>query len=581
MTTDELNTLWGRMIIEELVRFGVEYFCISPGSRSTPLTAAVARHASARSFMHFDERGAAFHAVGYARGSGRPAAVICTSGTAAASYYPAIVEAANDSVPLVVVTADRPPDLRHTGANQTIDQVGLYAEYPRWQHDLLMPSRSVDPLNVLEAVDTMMGIVSGAHPGPVHLNCPFPEPLIGSPEDSKSQEWPPSVADWAASGKPLSAVGTSARPEADSAIAQLATSFSHATRGILVVGRLHSHKDRLAIKALIERSNWPALVDSTSGLRAVRHNQVINHFDLALLSESFAESMRPDVVLHVGGRVVSKRLNEAFAAWKPNHHIHVDATPEPYDPAHSVTQHVTANLTHVCDKLTRIESRNPSTEYLARWQKANADIGALLENACSENSLTESQVAWQLSQLVSPESALWLASSMPIRDFDMFARPGTGAMYVSGNRGASGIDGTIASAAGYAVGLDRPVTTVTGDLAFLHDLNSLAMLSRIEQPVTVVLLNNNGGRIFEHLPIAKHDDIFEKYFATPHELASFEPAARQFGLRYGRVNTVPDFIHAYRNAVQSHVPSILEVTIDTDQSVAFRTTVRKRIVEIL
>ena len=581
MTIAETNKLWGELIVEELIRCGVRYFCLSPGSRSTPLTAAAARNPMATTCMHFDERGAAFHALGYTRGYGEPAALVCTSGTAAANYYPAIIEAANDHVPMVVLTADRPPELRHTGANQTIYQPGMYADYPQQEFDLPAPEPTLDPRIPVGIVDQLVHHAVHVPRGPVHLNCPFREPLLPPPNESEPST-PETLRDWHNSGRPLRAFSEClVTSEAD--IADIAALCTGISKGIVTLGHLRNADERNAALDLVDHLGWPCLPDITSGLRMAAHNNLVPHYDLVLTSESNAESLRPEIALHIGGRLVSKRLTEQFGHWAPTHVVVVnDWTTERFNPAGTATRQVCADPTAFCRGLSDSVKPSASSTYHAAWTAASDAVRQIVEEHLSnEQALTEPHAARLISQLLPENHALWIASSMPVRDLDMFAATGHGPVIIASNRGASGIDGTTASATGFAQGTKRPVTLLIGDLAFLHDLNSLALVARSELPITIVLLNNNGGRIFEHLPVAEHTDVFERCFATPHGLMSFEPAAQQFGIAYRRVTAREAFAEAYRSALTSSTSVVIEVVFEPEVSVSLRRTIRRRIQESL
>jgi 2-succinyl-5-enolpyruvyl-6-hydroxy-3-cyclohexene-1-carboxylate synthase len=558
-----LNHLWAQLLIEELTRSGVDTFFLAPGSRSTPLTTAVARHPAARAIVHFDERGTAFAALGYGRATGRPAGWITTSGTAVANGLPAVVEGATDGVPMLLLTADRPPELRDTAANQTIDQVKIFGEYVRWQMDLPTPTTDIAPAMVLSTVDQAVHRATRAPAGPVHLNCMFRKPLEPQPDGADYADYTTALSDWAAQSTPYTRYpATKSAP--DLASIEAAAAVARDTeRGLLVAGRLDTDAERSAVSRLAERLGWPLIPDVTSGLRFGGGSALrIAFADQVLTSASFRDAMQPEVTLHVGGRFVSKRLQQYVEAVRPTHHIVVRPDPARIDPGHQVTQHIESDVTAFCTALAKHVTPPGQTGWTRQWTTATEAVQEAVERALRDGaSLSEPFVAHHITRHVPNAQALVLASSMPVRDANRYGATGGAAVPVVANRGASGIDGTVATAAGVAVGRNAPVTLLIGDLALLHDLNSLALLRELS--VIVVVVNNHGGGIFHFLPIAEHTDVFEPYFATPHG-RSFDHAAACFGLPYERPETKNDFERVYRRACEQGTSALIEVQTDRE-----------------
>jgi len=551
--------IWASLIIEELVRNGVTYFCISPGSRSTPLTVAAARHPETRCFVCYDERGAAFHALGYARGAGKPAALICTSGTAAANYYPAVIEASKDFVPLILLTADRPPELRETAANQTISQPRLYGDYCRWQFDMPCPDINITPNMVLTTTDQLVYRAAASTPGPVHLNCMFREPLAPVKQSVPDLYLAP-IKNWINSDKPYTDyVNTAHVPDPEN-LAELARLFNDTRKGLLVVGRLKTDRERKALCALIDKLKWPVFADILSGLSmGVKSKYIISHYDRLLKSDNFSNTAKPDVILHIGGMPVSKQLMRFIEESSPEHYIVINDNPERLDPAHNVSIRIEADLALFCRDLLKQVGPKNDTQSVDQLISISKQAEMVFEQSIDkQNDITEPGIARTISQLIPKDHGLFLANSMPVREMDMFARADVNRVFVGCNRGISGIDGTIASAAGFAAGLDRPATLLIGDLAFIHDINSLLLLKSVTQPLVIVLVNNQGGGIFHFLPIADHKDIFENYFLTPHTL-SFEATAKQFDLPHQQPLTMADFKKDYQAALNSNKTTIIEI----------------------
>ncbi|HYE95090.1 MAG TPA: 2-succinyl-5-enolpyruvyl-6-hydroxy-3-cyclohexene-1-carboxylic-acid synthase [Rubricoccaceae bacterium] len=561
------NALWAGLLVEELVRQGVGLFCLAPGSRSAPLAWAVVTNPRARALVHFDERGAAFAALGFARATGQPACWITTSGTAVANGLPAAVEASADGVPLLLLTADRPPELRDTGANQTIPQPGLFGAFARWSFDLPAPSADVDPAFVLTtAAQAVHRTRSPA--GPVHVNAMFREPLAPEPDGTNAARVLAPLDGWIASGEPYTRYEPAPSEGPQPMLEGLAARLEGVEQGLVVLGKTDDPAVGPAAARLAEALGWPLLPDVGSQARlGPALSNAIAHYDLALGSPSFAEGNRLEAVLHVGGRVTSKRLLQAIEAARPEVYVVVRPDPERYDPAHRVTHRLQAEPAALCEGLARELIPAGETGWLRAWKAADrASAGALEAYFVFEAALSEPGVARAVSALTPDGHGLVVASSMPIRDLDAYAMIGGPRLRVAANRGASGIDGTVATAAGFARGLGRPTTLLLGDLALLHDLNSLALLRR-GPPVTLIAVNNDGGGIFSFLPIAQHEAHFEDLFGTPHGLG-FEDAARLFGLGYARPATPDAFSRAYREALESGRSTLIEVRTDRRANVA-------------
>jgi len=577
ISEENINMLWASLIVEELIRNGVTYFCISPGSRSTPLTVAAARHPEAQCIICYDERGAAFHALGYARGSGKPAALICTSGTAAANYYPAVIEASMDFVPMIILTADRPPELRETGANQTIRQPRIYGDYCRWQFDMPVPDEKITPRMVLTTVDQLVYRATNSPPGPTHLNCMFREPL--APQKEKiSEKYLKPVESWLNSDKQYSEYKHSQRHVHADELDDVTSMINNAKRGLLVIGRLKRAEEVEAVKILIDKLKWPVFADILSGLSLGKQSKyVIPYYDRLLKSENFCKLAQADVILHIGGITVSKRLIRFIEELSPEHYIMINNNPNRLDPAHDVTTRIEAAPELFCSDLLTTLNTNSDENRVAQLFSMSQQTETVFEHTIDkQNNITEPGIARVISQLIPENSGLYLANSLPVREFDLFAHPAGHRVTVGCNRGVSGIDGTIASATGFAAGLTRPVTLLIGDLAFIHDINSLLLAKSINQPLVIVLINNHGGGIFQFLPIAEHRDVFEKYFATPHSL-SFEFAARQFDITYEQPQYMLDFKQAYQIAIKRNLTTLIEMQSNQKENVDFFHAIQTKI----
>ena len=561
-----MNQLWAYLIIEELVRNAIDYFVISPGSRSTPLTVSVAQNLSARHIICVDERGAAFHAVGYARATGKPAVLICTSGSAAANYFPAVIEAATDGVPMIILSADRPPELRQTGANQTIEQVNLYGAYPNWQFDLPCPTAEIEPKMVLTTIDLAIDRSQQSPSGVVHLNCMFREPLAPT---NAPINLPVSLQQWQISGDPYTRYAGRLTIPAAVEIQSLINIMQRTIKGVVVVGQLKSAVEIKAVLRLAAKLNWAVFADIQSGLRLSDDlPNLIHYFDLLLLTDRSILLDRIDTVIQFGTRIVSTRWLKWLEQNPPIHYVAIVNDAERHDPSHLVSLRIEADIAELCTRLARDLLPSSQSPWVRKLRQASDCIGVSVDKFLKTVKLTEPSIARIVSQLIPAQHGLWVGNSMPIRDLNMYGVKDRSGLRIGANRGTSGIEGAIAAATGFAAGLQAPVTAMIGDLASLHDLNSLALLQRSLQPVVVIIINNDGGGIFSFLPIAKSTDIFEPYFGTPHGL-NFSHAAAMFAIDYYHPLDRSEFIANYTRSLELGRTAIIEVTTDRSENWQF------------
>lgn len=581
-TGTNINAIWADLLIEQLVRCGVRCFSLAPGSRSTPLVAAIARRKDVDVSMHVDERGAAFWALGYGRATGQPAAFITTSGTAGANGYPAIIEAAQSRVPMLVITADRPAELRDTGANQTIDQVKLFGDYVRWFFDMPAPDTAIDPRVVLTTIAQAVYRTQRAPAGPVHLNAMFREPLAPTDDGQDYSTYLAPIKDWLAGEQPFSVHGVPRMLPNDQQLKEIAAAMNRAERGLLLVGEMHSDEQRELVLHLAWMLHWPVLADINSGLRLGNAiPQLVPYYDQVLASPQFAQAHQPDVVLQLGGGFVSKRLLQFLDKARPRTYIVVKEHPFRYDPNHQVTHAVEGTIADTCTKLMFALQWWENDAWLQDWQQASAAANEQIEQFLQDQpALNEPAIARTITRLIPEQHALFIGNSMPVRDMDMFAVADGNNVPVAVNRGASGIDGNIATAAGFAHGLSRATTLLVGDLTLLHDLNSLLLVRNSRTPLTVVAINNNGGGIFSFLPIAAQRDLFEPYWGTPQNV-QFEHAARMFALHYAKPASMAEFSDVYQSALAGDRSTLIEVVTDRQENYALHAALREQITAAL
>ena len=525
----------------QLHRLGLRDACISPGSRSTPIALALARHGGIRVHVHLDERSSAFFALGVARTSDRPVALACTSGTAVANWLPAVVEASMSGIPLLLLSADRPPALRGTGANQTIDQVGIFGGYVRWSLDAPLPAPSPDAGRTwralaAEAVERALG----PQPGPVHLNLPFSEPLVPSGATVVLEPEPPSGRD--AEGvqprvaplPPAPAEGGSARPGLSHApdpalVDELAGLVRATERGLVLAGGLRSPAEpgaTSAIARLAEAAAWPLIADPTSGART--GPAALATGALLLGAAGFATGHVPDLVIQFGSTPTSRAALAAAA--RARRLVVVTAPGTEADPGHAAWMTVRCDPAALAAALVERLVPRPETAWRRAWSEADRlaanAVAAWMEELGDEP--FEGRVARDLAACVPEGATLFAGSSMPIRDLDGFMLPRTG-LRVVGNRGASGIDGSVSTALGLAAGAaaqDPRTFALIGDLAFLHDAGALFWAAGRGHDLVIVVINNQGGGIFDLLDQSRLPE-HEALFSTPHgiDLAALTAAA--------------------------------------------------------
>ncbi len=563
MSTDlgSLNLKWSNLIIDQLLKQGVHYFCLGAGSRSTPLTLAIADHPDTQHLVHFDERGVGFHALGYSKATGLPAVIVVTSGTAAANLFPALMEASNERVPLIVLTSDRPHELRDCGANQTCDQIKLFSDYVRWQGDLPCPATEIPERYVATTIAQAVFRSRHGHPGPVHLNCPFREPLF-SLTFPKISDVSPTLYE------------TTQTIPVVSTLERWAEYFQGTIKGIIVVGSLPTAQKMDPIFQLASILKWPILPDILSQVRSSGYkHEVIRHYDALLKADP---SYKPDLVLHLGDRLVSKTL-EQWLKTLDRPYFQVSDHPCRQDPNHVVLHRLSVDPSVFCREVACfLEERSPN-DWFFSWKTASDKIAHHLSTMIDNQAdLTEPGIARSLSNNLNPSWSLFIGSSMPIRDSDQFLFPKQPIGPIFGNRGVSGIDGNIATAIGVAQGKQQPTFALLGDLAFLHDLNSLAQLRQAHYPVVILVINNHGGAIFSFLPVAQRKDVLEEFFVASHPY-NLQSAAELFQIPYFRPHNPQDWEQLFSDLLDNPCSAIVEVQTRRAENLLFHQEIQQSI----
>jgi 2-succinyl-5-enolpyruvyl-6-hydroxy-3-cyclohexene-1-carboxylate synthase len=580
-TAPNRNTLWARAFVDELAKGGVDAVCITPGSRSTPLTEAFDAHEDVHVFSHLDERSSAFFALGRARRTGEVTPLVCTSGTAAANFHPAVIEAFQSRVPLLLLTADRPPELRDSGANQTIDQEKLYGDAVRWYKDLPEPEATPRKLRSLRTTAARaLATATGTPSGPVHLNVPFRKPLEPTPVEG---DVPADLSELAASGREEAFVQTTTGvPELDDdELRDLADRLS-VPRGLVVAGPADAPGvDAEAVAAFAHASGFPIIADPLSSLRFgghVRVTSTLGGYDSYLDPRVTAEWPDPDVVVRFGASPTSKPLRKYLARVDADQLV-VDPSGEWREAEFTATDLLVADPSRLFVRLSRLLAGPGSAAWRTRFEDAESVHWDVLDET---DEFCEGRVLADVADLAPEPSTIFVSNSMPVRDLDRFARPTTKSRTVLGNRGASGIDGIVSTALGAGSATTDDLTLVTGDLAYYHDMNGLLALARCDVDATIVLVNNDGGGIFHMLPIEEYDPPFTSQFKTPHGL-DFEPTADLYDLSYARVDASDreGFREAYTEATRTDGSHVVEVVTDAEASHRTRETLHERVVDRL
>src|SRR3954452_11815742 len=558
-----------RAFVDELVRCGLRDAITSPGSRSTPLVLTLARHGGLRATSHRAERSAAFSALALAKPTGIPAVLACTSGTAAANYAPAVIEAHEARVPLLVLTADRPPELRDVGAGQTIDQVKLYGSAAKWYFEVDDHPASAARVRWLRqlACRAFYTAIDG-RPGPVHLNFALREPLVPDGPDGVPDV---EIAPGREGGRPWVTRPLTQRVASDRLLEGLEEELRTRARMIVVAGRAE-RDPRLAaaVAAFAERAGAPLLAEPTSGAR--RGPAAIAHYDALLRDPEWATAHAPDLVLRPGDRPTSKPLRQWLASLDA---LQVAFDPENawQDPSGVVGTIVGADPRTTLETLTgKLPRKRKDTSWLDGWHEADRSASRAIASVVGPAGLNEPRIAAELGTVLAPETTLVVASSMPIRDVETFFPVRETPFRVLSNRGANGIDGTVSTAFGVAAAAGGPTVLLVGDVALAHDVGGLVAASRLGLKLVIVLIDNDGGGIFHFLPAAREGADFVRHIATPHGL-DFAHAAALYGIAYERAADVASFRSAVQNALTADGSTIICVRTDRDENVSLHARV--------
>jgi 2-succinyl-5-enolpyruvyl-6-hydroxy-3-cyclohexene-1-carboxylate synthase len=560
MNHQESLTAYTAAFVAELVQTGVTEAVVSPGSRSTPMAMVMAEHPGLNVHIHVDERSAAFFALGKAKASGKPVAILCTSGTAAANYFPAIAEANISRIPLIVITSDRPHELRDVGAPQAIDQIRLYGHHVKWFVEMAIPEKSDEMLRYVRSVCGRAAATALQAPsGPVHLNFPFREPLIPRLDENIFQlnERPKQYVN----------VRNGALTIDKSDLSEIASKINEHEKGIIICGQIENTAFTDMVTELSERLHFPILADPLSQLRSGKHStaNVIDAYDTILRSADAKNFLKPTIVLRFGAMPVSKALTIFLKENYQAEHLVVDGGGGWRDPAALTTEMIYCDETKFCEELLSEVKANNDQQFLHKWQALNRLTKDNLTVIRDTTELSESRLFYQMAEMLPEHANLFVGNSMPIRDLDSFFHNNEKSIRILANRGANGIDGTVSTALGAASVTSQPSYLVLGDLTFFHDLNGLLAAKLYTINLTIIVINNNGGGIFSFLSQAEHPKHFELLFGTPLDL-DFEHVVRMYNGNFTRVQDWEQLRELMESSKTTHGLNVIEVVTKRDRN---------------
>lgn len=574
MQENEKLTRFTANFIDELAKSGLAHAVISPGSRSTPLAMTVCEHPAIQEWIVVDERTAAYFALGMAKQTKMPVALICTSGTAAANYFPALIEAYYNRVPLIVLTADRPHELRDIGAPQVIDQIKLFGEHVKWFHEMSQPEATDEILSyVRTTANRAIHIAKSGNPGPVHINFPFRDPLV--PNFSIENLWGNNE------DHSYHQLYEGKKQIREEVFHQFNEKLITLEKGLIVCGPQEDEATAEAIAKLADRWKIPVLADPLSQLRAGKHDKdvLIENYDSMFRDETLRNQLKPDFIIRFGAMPVSKYYDKFTSEHQDARHIVV----EPYEgfrqPTKQPTEIYYAHPVDFINGLLAITDWTGDQDWLTKWQQLNKKATNHIEQS-NVDQLTEGVAVRELIKAMPTDSVLYVGNSMAVRDLDTFFMRTDKQITLLANRGVSGIEGLISSALGAAATTTKRVTLLIGDLAFYHDLNGLLIGKQYELDLTILLMNNNGGGIFSFLPQANEPKYFEKLFGTPLHI-DFKHAITMYQGTYRLVDDVVQLKKELQESYQRNGTTVIEVRTDREENMRWHRQIWQQIADDL
>lgn len=545
--------------VSELVKSNILDVVVSPGSRSTPMALLLAEHPKLKLHVHVDERSAGFFALGIAKASKRPTVLLCTSGTAAANYFPAIIEANLSRVPLIVITADRPHELRDVGAPQAINQIDLYGKHVKWFVEMSPPDNSDEMIRYARTVCARaVAVAKGSPEGPVHINMPFREPLL--PNLNKEN-----LFEMKERNNGFIKIQKGDNVLDEQTIKYVAETLNAVQKGIIVCGPIDHPAFCQSVVKLAEKLKYPILADPLSQLRSGNRNvdYIIDTYDTFLREDLAKEKLKPEVIIRFGAMPISKALTIFL---KENHdarQLVIDNGQGFRDPALLSTDMYYCEEHSFCTSLVEQLTNHSETTYIDKWKDINLITKSMLSRINDSTELSEGKLFSLLQDVLPKDSTLFVGNSMPIRDLDTFFHLNDNSIKIMANRGANGIDGIISTALGVGT-INQPLILVLGDLTFFHDLNGLIVSKLYDISITIILINNNGGGIFSFLPQSSVPNHFDLLFGTPLNL-DFRHIIEMYDGHYELIQNWDQFSTAF---TKNKGLNVFEIRTNRDNNVA-------------
>lgn len=559
-----LGRLWASLIINEFIQNKITQFYVSPGMRNAPLIAAIEHskkfHPEINMHICIDERAASYRALGFSKSTGKASVLICTSGTAMANYFPAIIESKKSNIPLIIVSADRPSELTYCDDNQTIDQTKMYHRYVQGELNLGTPSLEISPLALTSSLSNLIHKAFYPQNGPVHFNAPFREPLEATKIDIPAEYLnlanviinnPSASTDYLELETRLT----------DNALNKIADIINQSKSGLLVIGSLSPYDDLAEVRSLIRKLNWPTYLDVSSCLKFEYNlnDNTLPTFDHPEV-QSELNNNPPETVFHIGGRLTSKHYYSFLKANPKIKLITLNKNIEKEDPSHHTKYRLNASINPTLKDL------NPLIHQSLNDYKINLNFEAFTHqkiNLIENGPLSFPKISKTILDNIDNHAILYLGNSTAVRSFDSyFSYTNKKSLTIATNRGVSGIEGMLASTVGLIDGLKKTAYLIIGDISFLHDLNSIYFLKELKTPVKIILINNFSGGIFTLLPIDKEKDVI-KHVSSPHQI-TFEKIAGLCDIHYSRIKNANDLKNTIDQIANSNKHEFVEILVDNE-----------------
>ena len=562
LLTENINRVWSSLIINEFINNHITHYYLSPGMRNAPLIAALVFYQKTNNnikiFTCIDERGASYRALGYSKATGKACVLLCTSGTALANYFPAVIEASKSNIPLIVLSADRPKEQILSGDNQTINQQNIFGEYVKFNLDLGVPTLEITPRDLATSVSHLIAKAMAQESGPVHFNCPFREPLENTihpiPENYKID-----ALNVINKSSPATHYLRSISNLQRADLENLAAKFSKARSGILVIGSLPPSTDLTPVKNFINTLKWPVYLDVSSSLKyeySLEDNAIPTFDHPEVLSELISHP--PEIIFHIGGRLTSKHYYSYLQSLSSTELITLNPSSDKEDPAHFTKTRINSDIIPVLSGLENcLTATCPSNKLSLKFKNFIEQKRKIIE----DGPLSYPAISKAIIETLKDDSVLYIANSTIVRSFDSYSDINSKRKFaIATNRGVSGIEGFIASACGFIDGVSKEVYLIIGDVSFMHDLNSLFFLKQLPINLKIILINNYGGGIFTLLPINKEQEVLS-YITSPHS-ENFENIAKNFDIKYMAIKDVQKMQPALSELVATPTHTILEIFVD-------------------